>query len=257
MSRSLHEAVKVGKVEEVIIRLNIGEDIDQSYPPRHETPLHLAVECHNIKVVEILCKREAKVNLSNCDGETPLAVANRKHFGSIAELLAKYGGKSTSTIESPTMYNYMEDPMLSSLPPWDPGYSIQDPQLNNETLRTSCDLASPDWSNVFVGNITSKKIIYPIHDSDCVNNVDVSEPIAQSFKVINKKKDKFCLKLKKIRDNSVKLLDNQIIKMQGSCSNILARKQKPKNIKQEKFVKFWLSNSKGQTFKLYSFKEEN
>ena len=35
MSRSLHEAVKVGKVEEVIIRLNIGEDIDQSYPPRY------------------------------------------------------------------------------------------------------------------------------------------------------------------------------------------------------------------------------
>ena len=35
MSRSLHDAVKAGTLEEVIIRLNLGEDIDQSFPPRY------------------------------------------------------------------------------------------------------------------------------------------------------------------------------------------------------------------------------
>ena len=34
MSLSLHDAIKAGNVEEVTIRLNMGEDIDQSYPPR-------------------------------------------------------------------------------------------------------------------------------------------------------------------------------------------------------------------------------
>ena len=34
MSRSLHEAVRSNNVEEVIIRLNLGEDINQRYPPR-------------------------------------------------------------------------------------------------------------------------------------------------------------------------------------------------------------------------------
>ena len=34
MSRSIFEAIRTDKLEEVTIRLNLGEDIDQSFPPR-------------------------------------------------------------------------------------------------------------------------------------------------------------------------------------------------------------------------------
>ena len=34
MSRNIYEAIRTDKLEEVTIRLNLGEDIDQSYPPR-------------------------------------------------------------------------------------------------------------------------------------------------------------------------------------------------------------------------------
>ena len=34
MSSNIYEAIRRDKVEEVTIRLNLGEDIDQSFPPR-------------------------------------------------------------------------------------------------------------------------------------------------------------------------------------------------------------------------------
>ena len=34
MSRSLHDAIKSGSEEEVTVRLNMGEDVNQSFPPR-------------------------------------------------------------------------------------------------------------------------------------------------------------------------------------------------------------------------------
>ena len=36
MSRNIYEAIRTDKLEEVTIRLNLGEDIDQSFPPRLE-----------------------------------------------------------------------------------------------------------------------------------------------------------------------------------------------------------------------------
>ena len=44
MSRNIYEAIKTDKLEEVTIRLNLGEDIDQSFPPRLEP---LAVLCRD------------------------------------------------------------------------------------------------------------------------------------------------------------------------------------------------------------------
>ena len=37
MSRNIFEAIRTDKLEEVTIRLNLGEDIDQSFPPRWES----------------------------------------------------------------------------------------------------------------------------------------------------------------------------------------------------------------------------
>ena len=34
MSRNIFEAIRADKLEEVTIRLNLGEDIDQAFPPR-------------------------------------------------------------------------------------------------------------------------------------------------------------------------------------------------------------------------------
>ena len=144
--------------------------------------------------------------------------------------------------------------MLSSLPPWDPLYSFQDHQQPGQ----GSDLTSspPDWTKMFVGNITSKKVIYPVKQSDRVNSPAVPEFNDKSFDT-SRNYEKIGLKLQKIRDDSTKLFNKQIVKIQRSYYNVLSRKQKPKKRKQEKFVKFWLTNAEGQTFKLYSFKEEN
>ena len=42
MSRNIYEAIRTDKLEEVTIRLNLGEDIDQSFPPRLD---HLEPGC--------------------------------------------------------------------------------------------------------------------------------------------------------------------------------------------------------------------
>ena len=42
MSRNIYEAIRTDKLEEVTIRLNLGEDIDQSFPPRFD---HLGPGC--------------------------------------------------------------------------------------------------------------------------------------------------------------------------------------------------------------------
>ena len=152
------------------------------------------------------------------------------------------------------MYNYKDDPMLSSLPPWDPGYSFQDQQQAGQDSDLTS--SSSDWPEMFVGSISSKKVIYPLNQSDYDRTPEGTGSSDQFFKDTNRKCEKFGLKLKKIREDSAKLFNNQFVKLQGSYSNILSRKQKPKKRRQEKFVKFWLSNAKGQTFRLYSFKEE-
>ena len=42
----------------------------------YDSPLHLAITHGHVEVVQVLVKREAKVNLKNCEsGKTPLQVA--------------------------------------------------------------------------------------------------------------------------------------------------------------------------------------
>ena len=57
MSASLNEAAMAGKLEEVAMRLNLGEDIDQKLWPRFAAPLHDATICGRTEVAKLLIER--------------------------------------------------------------------------------------------------------------------------------------------------------------------------------------------------------
>ena len=57
MSASLNEACMAGNVEEVLMRLNMGEDVNQKLFPRYTTALHDATTCGRVKIVQILIER--------------------------------------------------------------------------------------------------------------------------------------------------------------------------------------------------------
>ena len=59
MSRNLNEAAMSGNLEEVVLRLNMGEDANQSCHmyPRYSTPLHDATTCGRLEIVKVLIER--------------------------------------------------------------------------------------------------------------------------------------------------------------------------------------------------------
>merc|ERR1712014_566050 len=77
MSVNLNDAAMAGNVEEVLIRLNLGEDVNQKCYPRYSTPLHDAVCCGRQEVVKILLERGANVNEVDYKSMTPLKLAIR------------------------------------------------------------------------------------------------------------------------------------------------------------------------------------
>ena len=109
MSLNLNDAAMAGNVEEVLIRLNMGEDVNQKCYPRsvmgsdpspshhtnhsldsismsatnsfvlyrYSTPLHDAVCCGRQEVVRILLERGANVNEIDYKDVTPLKLAIR------------------------------------------------------------------------------------------------------------------------------------------------------------------------------------
>merc|ERR1712038_1718170 len=77
MSGNLNDAAMAGNVEEVLIRLNMGEDVNQKCYPRYSTPLHDAVCCGRQEVVTILVERGANVNELDYKNMTPLKLAVR------------------------------------------------------------------------------------------------------------------------------------------------------------------------------------
>lgn len=46
-----------GNVEEVVLRLNLGEDVNQMVFPRYSTPLHDATTCGRTEIAKILIER--------------------------------------------------------------------------------------------------------------------------------------------------------------------------------------------------------
>merc|ERR1712025_1052292 len=77
MSGNLNDAAMAGNVEEVLIRLNMGEDVNQKCYPRYSTPLHDAVCCGRQVIVSILVERGANVNELDYKNMTPLKLAIR------------------------------------------------------------------------------------------------------------------------------------------------------------------------------------
>ena len=57
MSASLNEAAMAGNVQEVAMRLNLGEDINQKLYPRFSAPLHDATICGRTEVAKLLIER--------------------------------------------------------------------------------------------------------------------------------------------------------------------------------------------------------
>merc|ERR1711874_309649 len=93
MSGNLNDAAMAGNVEEVLIRLNMGEDVNQKCYPRYSTPLHDAVCCGRQEVVEILVTRGANVNELDYKNMTPLKLAVRYGQEDIEALLRAKGAK--------------------------------------------------------------------------------------------------------------------------------------------------------------------
>ena len=57
MSKNLNEAAMAGNLEEVLLRLNLGEDVNQMLFPRYSTPLHDATTCGRIQIAKVLIER--------------------------------------------------------------------------------------------------------------------------------------------------------------------------------------------------------
>jgi len=132
MSRSLHDAIKSGNEEEVVTRLNMGEDVNQSFPPRYSTPLHTAVYSGNVVVVELLLARGAEHSRGDKEGNTPLTIATSQGKRDIVTLISKAGG--TTTPSSLPILDDKPDPLFSHPPPWEDQAST--PVLNKEKVES-------------------------------------------------------------------------------------------------------------------------
>merc|ERR1711872_977763 len=135
MSRSLHDAILSGNEEEVVTRLNMGEDVNQSFPPRYSTPLHTAVYSGNVVVVELLLARGAEHSRGDKEGNTPLTIATSQGKRDIVTLISKAGG--TTTPSSLPILDEKPDPLFSHPPPWEDQAST--PVLNKEKIEICAD----------------------------------------------------------------------------------------------------------------------
>merc|ERR1711872_225511 len=95
MSLDLNDAAMSGNLEEVLIRLNMGEDPNQKFYPRYSTPLHDAVCCGRQGIVKILLERGANVNELDYKNATPLKLAIRYGQDEIQEMLIARGAKES------------------------------------------------------------------------------------------------------------------------------------------------------------------
>jgi len=88
---ALHMCISHKKPELFIIRflLDKGADINRPVQSTGQTPLHLAVFWNHFDIVQELVQRKAKLDLKNSKGRTPLQLAARFGYASIAEYLAK------------------------------------------------------------------------------------------------------------------------------------------------------------------------
>merc|ERR1711936_937703 len=89
-----------GNLKEVEMRLNMGEDVNQTQFPRYTTALHDATACGRTEVARLLIKRGADVNAKDYKGCTPLRLARRYGQDEIEMMLEAKGAKDESDAPS-------------------------------------------------------------------------------------------------------------------------------------------------------------
>jgi len=102
MSLDLNDAAMSGNAEEVLIRLNMGEDPNQKFYPRFRSANGFSkslVCCGRQEVVRILLERGANVNELDYKNSTPLRLAIRYGQDEIETLLRAKGAKES--VENP------------------------------------------------------------------------------------------------------------------------------------------------------------
>ena len=82
MSKNLNDAAMAGNLKEVEMRLNMGEDVNQTQFPRYTTALHDATACGRTEVARLLIKRYANVREN-------LFSSSYRNFGSIKHYNSK------------------------------------------------------------------------------------------------------------------------------------------------------------------------
>ena len=95
---SIQEAAENGDIKVVKQHLAAGMDVNAK---RYGiTPLHQAAYWGNKKIAELLIDKDADVNATNDDNETPLDWAVMGGEKSIANLIRKHGGKTRKELEA-------------------------------------------------------------------------------------------------------------------------------------------------------------
>ena len=255
MSRNIFEAIRAGRLEEVTIRLNLGEDIDQAFPPRwdicvrsplwavprYETPLHTGVTCGREDVVGLLCQRGASLHLTDSEGQTALALAYRwtspatelhlshpdfrLNLVSIAELLSSAGAPVTSmTVRSE------EQP--ASPPPWDtPAHNVLDGQPRDRQRKLSAEFLIEKLKIRFSDIFPRRQNIKPAASTEKCDIIPSPKETRNPY-----------YKFKSLT---------------GRFHKIFKRNKSKENKIENKFAKIWLTNPDGRTLKLYTFRKED
>jgi len=92
---STHEKVK--KVKKILGKKPHPDINAQDYNDNWNTPLHLAIKRNELEVVNFLLTQGAHTTTENCDGKTPLNLAEELNHAEIFEALKSF----TSRVEWP------------------------------------------------------------------------------------------------------------------------------------------------------------
>ena len=165
---------------------------------------------------------------------------------SIVKIISASGGTTT-----PATFPKLEekaDPMLSELPPWaDEGSSRAAdhvnasifPDKNSKIPANSCEIENKllDGKSPATGLEKLKLCLSSLLTRKQKNATSSAE------KMENSEKPHSCIKCEKYKN---------------IFSNLLVRKRKEKQMKKKKtFVKIWLTDLKGHSLKMYTFRKED
>jgi cytohesin len=95
---SIQEAAEDGDIK--VVKQHLAAGMDVNAKRFGITPLHQAAYWGNKKIAELLIDKDADVNATNDDNETPLDWAVMGGEKSIANLIRKHGGKTRKELEA-------------------------------------------------------------------------------------------------------------------------------------------------------------